>query len=509
MRGGEPGFSKLLENLRVGVVVHAPDTTVLYSNQLAAKLLGLTAQSIKGRLASDTHWRFIHEDGSTMQLSEFPVNRVKNSLAPIKNQLVGIFRPEEDRVIWALCNAYPELNAEGQLSEIVVNFTDITEEKKIREDLSELTRLLQAALNQSQAGVVIADARTNRLKYINQAAFMMKLGLPGEKIEDIDASKLLSFWKMTHLDDSPVKSDEMPLNRALTQKEKISQEFKIKLPNFEERVVWVNAAPIYGPSGNIIAGILVLLDTTDRHQLETELKRARATAETATIMKSRFLDVAAHELRTPITVFTLLIQFAEQQLERGNPVQLSTLKRLAIQAERITRLVVDLLDVSRLERGVLTLNLKPTDISSPIHDALEDFKLRRPNRKISCTKPGTPTVLNIDSLRIYQVISNLLDNASKYTAVESPIEVDLTVYPKTVRLSVKDYGPGISDQEQGVLFTPFSRGSVELADRSGGLGLGLFICRRIIELHRGTIGLKSKLGEGSTFFFELPREEKL
>ena len=103
------------------------------------------------------------------------------------------------------------------------------------------------------------------------------------------------------------------------------------------------------------------------------------------------------------------------------------------------------------------------------------------------------------------MITNLLENSRKYTPDGSPIEIELELHPDLIRVLVTDHGPGIPDREQGALFMPFSRGSAELTERSGGLGLGLFICKRIIELHQGRIGLMSKLGEGSTFYFELPR----
>ena len=123
---------------------------------------------------------------------------------------------------------------------------------------------------------------------------------------------------------------------------------------------------------------------------------------------------------------------------------------------------------------------------------------------VNIIKPKNPVELKFDSLRIAQVISNFLDNARKYTPLRSPIDITIATKAGYVRISVTDHGPGISDEQKTKLFNPFTRGSDELNTRSGGLGLGLYICSEIIKLHGGTIGVMSKIGEGSTFYCELP-----
>ena len=406
-------YRTLLDQLQIGIVVHAPDTSILYANQFAAKLLGLQVQEMEGRVSSDPHWSFIDEKGAPLGLSDYPVNRVLKALKPSLAQVVGIRSPDGSSVVWALCNAYPVLDPQKKLQEIVVNFTDITAEKELKEKLSDLNQLMQSALDQSQAGVAIADARSGKLRYLNQAAFLMKKGLAGEHIKDIDVNTLASAWNMSDLKGNPLKSEEMPLVRALKYGEKSSKEVYLKLPNQEPRVMWVNAAPILNPEGKVSSAILVLLDTTERHRLAEELHRTQQMAEAATIAKTRFLDVAAHELRTPITVLSLLLQFTEQQKERGHAVELETLTRLRNQVERISRLVVDLLDVSRLERGALPISPKPTDLKSLIQECVEDFKLYSATRVLTFQGPTEKVQANVDPIRIYQVITNLLENSRR------------------------------------------------------------------------------------------------
>ncbi|WPU64357.1 sensor histidine kinase [Peredibacter starrii] len=280
------------------------------------------------------------------------------------------------------------------------------------------------------------------------------------------------------------------------------------LPDGSSRYVTAYGGAKRDASGKITELYGTTQDITEKKQAEIKLKAALKAAEDAVNIKSRFLDIAAHELRTPVSAFSLLVQLAKKKFDKGTPVDLSTLDRLKSQVDRISQLVVELLDVSRLERGVLVLRPSKSNIVGMIQQCIEEFRLREPNRRINLSAPSETIELNIDNLRVFQVISNLVDNAIKYTPEDSPIDIIVEKNPEKVRVSVKDYGEGISEEQQKVLFAPFSRGESEFADKAGGLGLGLFISREIIALHKGTIGVTSKEGSGCCFYFELPRETK-
>jgi PAS domain S-box-containing protein len=277
---------------------------------------------------------------------------------------------------------------------------------------------------------------------------------------------------------------------------------------FEPLKKWFESS-VYKTDQNKFA--VIFYDVTKRKQGDDALFVAKEAAESATRVKTRFLNVAAHELRTPVTAFCILLQFSQMQLEKkGIPISLPILLRLRSQAERLSNLVIDLLEVSRLERGRVNLKRVPTDIGALIFECVENFKLQDPSRCFKVFKPDCPIVLSIDPMRIYQVLSNLLDNAIKYTPEYKPIEVVAEVVSEPtqsfVRVSVKDQGVGIPDAMQPLLFKPFSRGFSDQDESSSGLGLGLFISNSIIDLHGGKIRVKSKEGLGSTVYFELPRK---
>ncbi len=503
--GKEKRFRDIVEKLMVAVVVHDPDTSIVFCNRMASTLLGLSPDQMLGKVAIDPRWNFIYENGSTVEIKDYPVNLVRLNLVPMQAKVMGVKKPDLEEPTWVLCNAFPEFSDEGKLSQIVVHFTDITQEKILNQKMSDLQILFNAALDQSEIGIVITDVPSGEVRYINKSAEFIRDLI----YEDQAHSEKVLSSKYFHFDGKPYSYDEIPLVRAIASGKTLSEELIIKNTGQPDRVIEANAAPVFRQDGSIMAGMVISIDTTKRHIMESEVVAFRLLADQSLMAKNRFLDVAAHELRTPVTTFSLIVQLAKRQLAKGIAIDMPMLERLSTQVDRISRLIVELLDVSRLERGAFVLQLELKSLEDIVLDSIRDFQVREPNRKIHFTKSHDHCFMHLlDSIRIYQVINNFLDNASKYTPPETIIEVKLEELPKAIRVSVIDQGPGISDDFKKIIFDAFSRGAGDYAERSGGLGLGLFISRGIIEMHRGTIGVESQLKKGSTFYFDLPKNGK-
>jgi PAS domain S-box-containing protein len=387
-----------------------------------------------------------------------------------------------------------EKQAEELARATVTLRAEVAERKMVQDALAESERRYSRLIDTASEGVWSVDERL-RTTFVN--ARMAEL--LGHSESEMLGQPVAAFLFEEDLQDL----EERAARWRRGESEIYERRYRLKNGD----AIWTitSAAPLMSPQGQFQGGFAMVSDISGLKQKEEELLNARAAAESAARLRARFLDIAAHELRTPLSAFSLLLELTQIQLEQhGRPVEMSTVQRLRRQADRLSRLVADLLDVSRLERGALSLRCEPTDVVHLTAECLEDFRLRAPRRPLSFFKPEGPVESSLDPARIHQVLSNLLDNAIKYTPDATPIEVTVEQAGHRLRVSVRDFGEGICEELQRELFSPFARGASPQEGRFGGMGLGLYICRSIVELHGGTIGVSSKEGAGSTFSFELP-----
>jgi signal transduction histidine kinase len=255
---------------------------------------------------------------------------------------------------------------------------------------------------------------------------------------------------------------------------------------------------------------------------------AHAAAEAAVRARDEFLSIAAHELKTPITSLRGYAQFLLRRFEQSRSVDADVAARaihtIDAQADKLSRLITQLLDVSRLEAGKLILDREPTDLVDLIRGVVDTVQARAGSRTIAVKAPRTPIVATVDPLRIEQVVANLLDNAVKHSL--DTRSVDVRVWQpdaESVVFSVRDRGRGIPRHQHALVFERFyqvglrmphalsANGAVSAASatgapepRSAGMGLGLYISRQIVDRHGGTISLESPRSGGACFVVRLP-----
>lgn len=228
--------------------------------------------------------------------------------------------------------------------------------------------------------------------------------------------------------------------------------------------------------------------------------------------REEFLSVASHELRTPLTPLKGFASLTLQRLEQSEgPVDrdwlLKAMRSMSRQTDRLARLVDDLLDTARIQSGRFDLHCKPVDLMPVVHEVLERFEVRgSEGLRFHLEAPVGPLEGVWDAARLDQVITNLLSNAVRYSPQGGTVSISFAVNPSQVELRVKDQGIGIPAESLQRLFQPFSRASNATSRHFGGLGLGLFICREIVERHGGSIWAESGgAQQGSCFHVSLPR----
>ncbi len=237
--------------------------------------------------------------------------------------------------------------------------------------------------------------------------------------------------------------------------------------------------------------------------LSLENARLYRAARQATRTRDEVLGIVAHDLRSPLSALSLSAQLVERQLERGRtgPETRDMLHVILRMAQRMGRLVEDLLDISRLEAGQLSVSPDPQGVGVLVAEALEQARPTASGLELRAeVAEGLPEVL-ADRHRILQVLANLLGNAVKFTTQGGHVTVGARAEGGTVRFWVEDTGPGIPEEHRQHLFEHFWQAR---RDDRRGAGLGLAICKHLVEAHGGQIGVDSEVGRGSTFWFSLP-----
>ena len=305
---------------------------------------------------------------------------------------------------------------------------------------------------------------------------------------------------------------EAAIKLVLSEKKVTNYELTARARDGKETVVSYNATTFYDRDRRLQGVFAAARDVTERKRLDqvlqdknAELESAMAAAEKANLAKSDFLSSMSHELRTPLSA---ILGFA-QLIESGSPSPTVSQKRSIDQILQagwyLLELINEILDLALIESGKLSLSLEPISLAEVMHECQAMIEPQAQKRGISVAFPQFECAyfVKADRTRVKQVLINLLSNAIKYNKVGGTVVVDCTAStPGRIRICVKDSGEGLTPDKLTQLFQPFNRLGKE-ANVEEGTGIGLVVCRRLIELMGGVIGVESTVGVGSVFWIEL------
>lgn len=313
-----------------------------------------------------------------------------------------------------------------------------------------------------------------------------------------DYKDLFNFKTLSGVD---IPFEERPIGRVLKGDKYSDYELELIHTQTGKRLyASYGGTPIYNNKGKLVLVVVTVKDITEKKKIEIELREALS-------VRDEFMSISSHELKTPLTSLKLKTQLFKRKLSKNQEISIGDIQNFSetidYQVSRLTRLVDDMLDISRLRSGKFTLSKEKVNFCEILHNTLEQIKPQfiEAGYQVPELRNLTEAWGYWDPLRIEQVITNLLTNAIRY-GEKKPVSLEVKTENQFVYLSVKDLGEGISPEQQKRIFNRFER----LTDihETTGLGLGLFLSQKIMEAHDGSIWVESQKGEGSIFYIKLP-----
>jgi PAS domain S-box-containing protein len=406
----------------------------------------------------------------------------------------------------------PVLGPTGEVEVIAGTTRDVTERRRAEKELEQAKADAEAGLARWRAvvagmaeGVVVADAQGNLPEW-NAAALEMH-GYAGLDEVRRHLSDFPEVLELAAADGRAVPLGEWPMSRALRGESFSGCELTVRRLDADlTRVISYSGGPVRDRDGRVTSAVLTLHDVTERKRAERELRHAKEDAERASAAKSEFLSILSHELRTPLT--PVLLTTSLMETHPGLPPDLredvATIRR---NVELESRLISDLLDLTRIEKGKLQLDVQDVDLHAAVRSAI-DICQREASARLEVDFGAARHTVRGDPTRLQQVFWNLINNAHKFTPTSGTINVRSYNVRERVRVEVRDTGAGIDPLLLPRLFTAFEQGDVRAVRQQAGLGLGLAITRRLVEAHGGTVTATSGgRGNGATFVVELPAVE--
>ena len=483
------------QSMSDGVVVFDMEGRVVFVNEAEARICGYpSAEDMKRDLPYFAQvFELAHPDGQPLPVEQWPVSRVMRGETLLEWELRG-WRKDTGQEWFFAYSGSPVRDEQGKQILALTITRDITESKKAEERLRDSETRFRSLANAIPQLAWIAEA-DGAIYWFNRRWYEYT-GTTAEQMQAEDGWG----WKSVH-DPAELPRVVAGFQAAIASGEPWEDTFPLRRHDGEFRWHLSRAMPLRNAEGHIVRWFGTNTDVEDQRRQATELRKAIE-------VRDIFLSVASHELKTPLT--SLSLRLAQVQREArgtasGHQARARELRNLEIaeaQLGRLAMLVDGLLDVTRISEDRLSLVLEEVDVAELVREMAQGMapQAERAGSPLRVEVPAR-AVGRFDRVRLGQVVTNLLSNAIKFGAGQ-PIHVALTTDGNAVRLAVTDEGIGLAPESLERIFERFERAVSER--HYGGLGLGLYITRKIVEAMGGTVKAQGAPGRGATFTVELP-----
>jgi PAS domain S-box-containing protein len=477
----EKRFRSMVEQAPVGLLVNKGDDLVFdIINQPMIDIIG-RGDSIKGKTWFEAVPELVgqpvvdqlyhtYRTGKEWQGNEVPIFLKKNGNTELRYFNL-VYRP---------------LLEDGKITGLLQSAVDVTEQVNARKDLEQAKDKLELALSAAELGTFDFDIRNGYMFWDERCRTLFGIS------HDNPVSYEADFIGGLHPDDR---------ERVLAA---IKNVYDIKVSNgnydvqyrtvgaVDRKVRWVRAKgkTYFDENGQPVRFTGAVLDITEQ--------------KTDEIRKNDFIGMVSHELKTPLTTLSAVMQIARFKLKESSDKRLiNAIERGNVQIKRMTAMITGFLDIARLESGKMILEKQSFDIEQLLHELIDELRLIETKHEIDLAACHRVQVYG-DRDKISSVISNLINNAVKYSPNGKPITISCERQERMVLVSVQDEGIGIKQQELSHVFDRFYRAETANSRTISGFGIGLYLSAEIIKQHNGEIWVESEPGMGSTFYFTLP-----
>jgi len=493
LRAERDRFVVTLNSIGDGAVVTDPEGRIELFNPTAQSLTGWSQDEAKGQ-PLENMFRILNEE--TREPVESPVQKVlrTGTVVGLANHTVLIAR--DGREIPISDSAAPIRGADGRLLGVILIFRDVAESRRAEAALAESEALYRAIGESIPFGAWICEPNGD-IRYLSDS-FLQMTGMTlddcmhagwASRVHPEDLQPVLDHWR--HCIKAGCFWD---------------YEYRIRSAEGSYRHILSRGLPIRNAEGRVTAWAGMSLDITEMKQLQDALIRKTEELTAADRQKDEFLATLAHELRNPLAPILSAVQILHRTGVAG-PQYAWARDVIERQTKHLTRLVDDLLDLSRIGRGKITLNKQPLELATIINHAMETSRplIQAHGHGFSLSLPSEPVWIEGDLIRIAQVVSNLLNNAAKYSEPNRQIWLTATTEKGQAVIRVRDAGLGIGPEVLPRIFDLFAQADRSLGHAKGGLGIGLSLVKQLVDLHGGSVEAKSGgVGKGSEFIVRLP-----
>lgn len=471
-----------------GIVLQQQGGAIEACNAEAERILGLTQDQILGRTSTDPRWRAVREDGSPFTGEMHPAMITLKTGTPQFGVVMGIYTPEGE-LRWLSINAQPLFRPGETLPyAAVTSFVDISETKRHQRELADAQRRYRGLFEQTHDAVFIMSLDGEYIDANQRGVEML-----GFSIDEIK--------RMTIAELSAEVNDSERISQRLQAGERVPPyEREILRKDGSVLQVDINVELVRDLDGRPLHLQAVVRDITERAQVRQRDFELALEKERVRLL-SQFIEKASHEFRTPLSVINS-VAFALARTEDADQ-RLVREAKIKDQVARMTKLVEMLIQMNKLESGQEKVSYIPVDLNSAIQFVIDSVnRSASRNPTIRYAKEASLPFIMGDRRALIEAIQQILDNALRFTPEEGLITISTGVAIRRVWIEVRDTGRGIAADDLPHIFETFWRH--DEMHTTPGLGLGLPIARRIVEMHGGSIEVESEPGKGSTFRIVLP-----